>query len=192
LPSPRQELVKSFEKSQSLPIEPEDVRLRIMGARAVGQITFYRDPHMPAGVVRGVLDHYDCKYLDPNHAADIYFPDGMGPEWERLVWTKEMFNIFDNGDDATASDDAKVAKLVGEMITPPALYKDATLFDKAALVWALLTLFPKPIRDAFLPLHKEGKITDEQLATIAELPVRYIRWAMSDGYSKAHAAWMAA
>ncbi len=159
----REELAAHFGAATELPIEPDDIRIKILAAGIVGQINFYPDSGLPSGIIRGFMDLYEAEFLTPPLAADIYFAADMESDWSRLVWTKEMMNIFDSndgGEAVVASDEKKVAQLVTEMVTPPDMYSLTTVFDRVALVWAIFLLFPKRIRDRLAPVYAAGKIRE--------------------------------
>jgi hypothetical protein len=187
-------MAEHFNSATELPIEPDDIRVKIIKAGIVGQILFYEDTHLPVGVIRGFMDLHEAEYLTPPLVADIYFAGQMGNDWNRLVWTKEMLNIFDSydgGEDVVASDPDKVSQLVSEMVAPPEIYSLTTVFDRVALLWAIFLLFPKGIRDKLMPKYEAGRITIEEIAAVVEIPTRYVQWAMSDKYLRAYEILMA-
>lgn len=178
-------MYRHFDNLGELPIEPADIEAKIRQTGIVDQINFYPDKHLAARVVKGHLHLYTNENGDPRRVADIYYATELSAEWQGLVCTKEMMNIFDQGEERV-SDQAALATLISHQITPPGIYSPMYFSDKVALIWALLIRFPRSIRDLLIAPHREGKITYAEIADTAGLPVAYIEWLFSSGYVEWH------
>ena len=58
------------------------------------------------------------------------------------------------------------------------------LTDKVATLYAICLLFPKAARDALIDPYQQGLISAGDIARTVEIPEKYIRLAMLDGWDE--------
>ena len=114
----------------------------------------------------------------------------MGHEMERLVCCKELLHILDQNYMKVSTPSA-VVDLIEKIILPPELvdpFADGihTNSDRVAILHALAVLFPLSARAILLPPFKDGKLSAQKIAEIAELPVYYIQLVLNDGWLHIH------
>jgi len=183
-----QEILKQFCDRKTIPVNVGEIEAAVRRRVMIDQINFYPSPTMDSSIVRGTVDriHGICWHPPRDGGfADIYYPDGMDPDWQRLVQTKELVQLLDSAE-GMAIDRERIEKLITELVTPREVsaISNPTKEDHYALTWALAWLFPRKCRDLLREPFAEGKITAPEIAAIAKIPGRFIPFLFSDAFGK--------
>jgi hypothetical protein len=110
----------------------------------------------------------------------------MDKSWQRLVVCKELIHILDP-DYALTNTRKDVANLIKRMALPidlQALTNNQELNDRFGQLQALAVLFPRAARNLLLEPYNAKKITSKEIAALAEIPVHYVAFLMSDEWEK--------
>jgi hypothetical protein len=194
-------LLEHFNPTNSLHIDVNDVRDRLI-AMGVQDEIYFRFVKMDHNKIRAILYRYirhAATYGEPIFCSDIVLAEDQGDEgeeWMRLAAVKELLHITDC-DKITAKSDEAVDNLFSKLSLPPDMRisksgnKSSIVNDLMRTYFALAILVPKACRDALRPLYKI-KLSDQELALMAKIPVRYISVVMSpdfDGHIDAFLQW---
>lgn len=193
-------LIKRFETHTRAPIKINDVRNHILQARVQDEINFVGVVY-DVSVLRGKLVQY-CKhsgpYSEPTFVSDIYYDKKQPMSWRRLVCCKEMMHILDP-EMFKAKTVSQVSQLIAKIALPPDLAQivqesenniapDAeyhtlrAMLDQYTDVKAVATLFPIAIRELILPKFNSGALTLSDIASLLDIPVRYVSLVMSPSW----------
>lgn len=184
-------LIALFSYHTKLPVKIEDVVDQVVEMGIQDNIT-YVGVDYDVGVLRGQFVRLSSVrlgvYADPVYFAEIYYARNQGMDWQRLVVCKELVHLFDSPEAATKTE-AELIHLMEMIALSPELQfqKDdgfKVLTDKLATLYAIAILFPKDARDALMQPYKQGLMSAGDIARAVEIPERYIRLAMSDGWEK--------
>lgn len=81
---------------------------------------------------------------------------------------------------------------MAKIILPPELQDpvdgEQVWSDRAAVYQAVAILFPWATRELLMRTFQEGKLTIEDIATMLDLPSRYVRLVMSDLWKEQYEA----
>lgn len=147
--------------------------------------------------VRGLLHRYKIRssvYATPALCSDVIIPKEMGEEaerWKRLVAVKELLHITDC-DRLTAASTEAVNNLFSKFAMPPELrssgsddlFVSSFLNDRVRIYFALACLVPGQPREALRRLYQAQRLSDQEIAAIAQIPERYVPQVMSEGFDE--------
>jgi hypothetical protein len=185
------ELIAFFSTFTRLPVPINDVLEHIL-ERGVRDRILLIEVEMDTGIVRGFLFQYERlrAYDGDAECAEIYYGEDQEPEWQRLVCCKELLHLLDNGDRATATRE-DVGKLISELVLPPTLQNISaagihSLDDQLGMFRALAVLFPMDARNELMESYQKGLLNDEDIAKLAQIPLKFVRFLMSDSWDRVH------
>jgi Zn-dependent peptidase ImmA (M78 family) len=182
--------VEIFSRYTALPVKIDDVVAQIVAFGIEDRIT-YVGVDLDVGILRGYFLRFSERpgvYADPVYRAEIYYEKNQGADWQRLVVCKELIHLFDV-DGALTKTQEELDHLMEMIAISPELQfqKDdgfKVLTDKLATLYAISILFPKKARDALIEPYHQDLISAEDIARTAEIPEKYIRLAMLDGWNE--------
>lgn len=187
-------LTEFFDKFTKLPIDVNDVRDQLIDRGVQDEINFHFVDIDPAKV-RGLLYRYtrhSAPYANPTFCADICIARQMERDWQRLVAIKELLHITDC-DVMTAESEEAVNGLVRNLALPPEVrfdepqkLKPSFVNDKMRVYNALAIMLPATIRTSLRDLHNANKITESEIARMAEIPTRFVPLLMLDDFETLH------
>jgi len=178
-----------FAASLETPVIPvKELGRRIVSHHAeIGEITFtpaVLDENTTLGYVVYDYDRSSA-YGDEFKILGVRYSDSLNRCHRRFVCCKEIMHAFDN-EDEKASTREKFVRLLRELETAP-LENSPLLSSENRAEWmALLTLCPKPRRDALKAQYEAKDITMRQIAEQILIPEWAIHALMSDAYDAAH------
>jgi hypothetical protein len=192
------ELIEIFSCHTKLPVQVKDVVDQIVEMGVQDKIT-YIGVDLDLGVLRGLFMRVATErhgvYADPIYSSEIYYATSQEIDWQRLVVCKELVHLFDE-DEASIKTQDELDHLMEMIALSPELqfhkgdgFKERT--DKIATLYAICILFPKDARDALLESYQQGLISAGDIARTAEIPEKYIRLAMLDGWEDIYNVLMA-
>jgi hypothetical protein len=119
--------------------------------------------------------------LRPMACADIHYDRRQPIEWQRLVCCKELLHLMDPADYKIKTPE-HVKKQIERIALPPGMETIRTdgmrvWGDRLADLQAIALLFPMAARQVLM--EKVDQIGPENIARIAKLPEKYVRWVMS-------------
>lgn len=171
-----------FSERTVLPIPLKDIKDFIVRTGEASRIIRY-PVDMDDFVLKGMLRVSKVKppySIDEHIVADIVYPKSAHPYDVRLACCKEMLHLLDNHHQTACTKDL-VAKLVEEITLPiEAVSTIPGMVDHAKLAHALCVMLPKasllPLKDAY----EQGKISPDNIASLAEIPEPWVRVALQD------------
>lgn len=185
------ELIREFSTRGTLPVEIEDVIAAIRSRGISDEIYYFWDNNLDPKTLRGYIKHdeYPQPSGPPKLAVEITYAK-MGHEWERLVCCKEVLHVLEPAEQRCGKPD-EVDLLIEKIILPADLVDPFTdglhaATDRAALIYAVATLFPLAARNILMPKYSNGKLTLADIEDIAELPARYVAIVMSAVWKDIH------
>ena len=182
-------LIEYFAATTRLPVDPSEVaeQIKLHGYRDEIRFVGVRLPECKALI--GMFFSYTRAtgvYAEPNVCADIYYDVDQSSEWRRLSCCKELLHVFDAPIRQTHKKE-DVLKLINDMSNGMSSHDVNNwglhgLVDRIALLHALAILFPWSARELLLPEYKSGKLTIEQIATLADLPTEFVKFILGDSW----------
>lgn len=183
-------LIRHFEALGRIPVSMNDVidefRRSILDAGLRVKAV-----NLPANVLRGTHYRYHHEPSSPESAllagpiAMVIYSSQQPLEWQRLVCCKELIHVLDSPAVRT-SGKSEVIQLGDKLTDKTRHYQGAAdlqwFFDDLAIYQALAMLFPFSLREEIMGAYNAGKVTDEMLAEAVQIPVKYVRTVMSDGW----------
>jgi hypothetical protein len=185
-------LIIKLDERETLPVEVDDIVDYLREQQIKDEIDFV-GVDVNTEVLRGAIKHYvlpGLAYGEPTFCAEIYYDQTQGNDWVRLVCCKELLHILDP-DALKVRSKADFLKLV-EKIVLPAEFQDPikdgakVMSDRIATYLAVAALFPWGARTILMPAYREGKLSIEDIAVVADLPLRYVALVMSDEWVEIH------
>lgn len=189
-------LIKEFDGRKIVPVELDDVQAAL-AARGVKDEVYWFPVDIDAEVLRGqlVLWEVSADYEYPTdhtgaetrRVAAIYYADSMADDWQRLVGCKELLHIMDP-EGARAALPEVVLKLTEKIILSPE-FQDVvndgyvTNTDRSAILQAVAVLFPIRAREMF---KADGTLSNSEIASLVDIPLRYVALVMSDSWLHIH------
>ena len=185
------ELIAEFSVKETLPIDLKEVEDALRAKEVEDEIYYFYDQSLDHNILAGFILTEDIPWGDETKRFSTITYAKMGHEVERLVCCKEMLHILDPEYLQTRSIEA-VDRLISEIILPPELsnmLKNGVQsnFDMIGITHAIAVLMPLAAIEIFRPIYKAGRITIEEIAKLAELPIFAINFAMSDVWPDLHA-----
>ena len=185
-------LVSKFTWSYQLPIEVKQVVAELRKLDVHDKIVYWRDPYLPADLMKGYITRWveEDSSGDREYVSDIQFAQS-DEATERLVVCKELLHILDPENSRVRSEE-ELSHLIGRIILPPHLqdiFANETshvVTDRVAEIKAVAVLFPWNARMALVPNYKSGKVTLEQIAQRAKLPLVHTALVMNDVWLQIH------
>lgn len=179
-------LAQKFEDRIEFPVHLDEVRDAVLALQAVDVLTF-KPVTINTSTLLGVCYRYNyhpSPYSDQEDRVDILYADTLDSAGQRLVVTKELIHILDNGTHSVAKPE-EVDELVRRMARRPDL-RDSPFMpernDRLALAQALGILFPFASRALIKPKYDEGLVSDEMIARRAGIPEEFIDYLMSEDW----------
>ncbi len=181
-------LIKHFETQTKLQVEIRAVASKVRDLVPNQRLEFFP---MEGGheVIRGMLHQwtYTPGWGDDTIVVnDIHYVAGMSLPWQRVVVCKEMIHVVDPVRLLTRTPH-EVQDLIERIAMPVDLqlgYNGQEMGDRMAEFQALAILFPKAAREVLLPSYQSGKLSPDEIASHAEIPVRYVDFLMSDEWDR--------
>lgn len=187
------ELIGAFAGKLTLPVDVNDVLRCLRENGHDDDIEFIGvdlDPEILLGKIK-VFHVRDGLYGEPRRFANIYYHRGHELDWQRLICCKELIHLLDP-DAAHTKTQAEIDELAARIGLPPYMQNPtedgfAANIDRLAEFRALALLFPMSARNVLLEANRADKITIAQIARLADIPSKYVGFAMSDVWEKVHA-----
>lgn len=179
-------LALQFEDRTDFPVHLNEVRDAVLRLQLCDRLTF-KPVSINTATLLGVHFRYlftPAPYADQEDRVDILYADTLDSSGQRLVVTKELIHVLDNGAHSVAKPD-EVDELVRRMARRPDL-RDSPFMpernDRLALAQALGILFPLAARDLIKPKYDEGLVSDDMIARRAGIPEEFVDYLMSDDW----------
>lgn len=179
-------LAQEFEDRTEFPVQLNDVRDAVLRLQAVDALTF-KPVALNTATLLGVCYRYmyqPSPYSSEEDRVDILYAESLDSSGQRLVVTKELIHILDNGLHSVANPD-EVDELVRRMARRPDLRESPFMperNDRFALAQALGILFPYAARELIKPKYDDGLVSDEMIARRAGIPEEFIDYLMSEDW----------
>ena len=177
-------IIEFFSRFSNLPIRIDDVRDHALELGGVEEIRFHRTP-MDSAVVQGVHRMYE-EVLNGEHkrVAEIIYSSDLSNERSRIVCCKEILHIFDDDRDTAQSMQA-VNSLIEQIVVPfsSGIYgasSNSASSDRLGDYFALLVLLPRDALHEIRPRYEAKKLSVEDVARLAQIPVGFARLALSN------------
>jgi hypothetical protein len=141
-------------------------------------------------ILKGEIAHWD--YPDNGtvkNVIDIDYPKNLGRDWQRMICAKELVHVLDPIDTRVMTDAAFDA-FCEKLVLPPEFHDPVdgmqVWSDRLAVYQAVAILFPWACRELFSGPYKARKITADFIASTVDIPVRYVKLVMTDGWQQVH------
>lgn len=188
------ELVGHFENEVDLPIEVEEIALKINEMGLQDEIYFFPadiDPRKLRGGVRQFRP-VPVPYGDSQWTTHIAYSKHLDLGWQRLICAKELVHIFDPGVARTNTEEEVsqlLEKLVGPLSTEDYGFADLQAAkDRIALYQALPLLLPKAYLDTARRAVADGLRTPQDVASEAVMPLRFVTLMLSSDWETINGA----
>lgn len=189
------QLIEFFSMMTNLPVDVNAVADHICDNGIEDIINFVGVDYDP-GILRATLARYVRQtgvYAEVEHRADVYYSTIQTIDWQRLVCVKEMIHLLD-GHEFLSNTRENVDKLIEKIVLPFDLRGD--IAEEGWGVWsdrlteyiALTILFPYEARAVLLEKYRSGVLTDDDIAQLVCLPLRYIKFIMSEHWEEVYKA----
>lgn len=169
-----------------LPVPIDTVVEHVCDNGAAATISYHAvdvDPAIVAGICR-VYHHKPVYAAEPVKHADIIYSSRLPEGWQRLVICKELLHLLD-GTHEMAHTPEQVSQLIDEILVPTAVQMSVPgLSDHVGLLNALKILLPRDALAELAKAHAEGKITEQDLAAAAKVPVVFASLALKPEWQK--------
>lgn len=187
------QLISSFKGIVSLPIDVNDV-LREMRSNGVDVDVEFIGVELDTLILRGKYRLFEWPNGfyggDPTLMANIYYHIKDDTDWQRFVCCKELTHLLDAPQFHTSTREQQVelATKVGlpSYLQDPLNAPIEVNIDFLAEAVATAILFPIAVRDIFAAAINDKKLRLEDLALIADIPLRYVHMAMSPNWPNIH------
>jgi hypothetical protein len=179
-------LIKEFSLRTVLPVDVNDVVKFFQDKGVQDEIEFIGvdlDPEILLGKAKR-FTRRDSPYGDPILCTNVYYYRGAGKDLQRMICCKELLHIA-NPKRSQVKTPEEIHKQAEKIGLPPGMqdaFKDgpAVNVDRLAEYQAIAVLFPWAARNILLPFLKQGKLSIDDIARMADIPKRYISVAMAD------------
>lgn len=185
------ELIAEFAVKEIIPVQLEEVQAALRAKGVDDEIYYFYDTTLPPNIFSGFIHSEEIPWGDDTKIITTITYAKMGSEMERLVCCKEMLHILDP-DHLKTRTLRDVDRLISEIVLPPELQNFAnngghTNLDIISMTHAIAILMPLAVVDLLRPPFKAGKISIEEIAARADLPIFAVSFAMDDTWPKFHA-----
>ena len=180
------ELIKSFEDQEVLPIDVNDILLKLREAGNDDDIEFVGvdlDPEVLLGAIR-IFYVRNGVYADPKRFVNIYYDRTRTVDWQRMVCCKELVHILDP-ETAHTKLAAEIDLLAERIGLPPEMQDPAadgfaTNIDRMAEYRAAALLLPMAARELLMPKIRDGSLKIADVAKLADMPTKYAGFVLND------------
>jgi hypothetical protein len=186
------DLIRQFSTRTILPVQVEDVAAALVAAGIADEIYYFWNIEMDTGVLKGAITHWEYPAGDgkTKRVVDIETARSLPLPEKRLVQCKELLHVLDPATFQVNTREAAFG-LVQKIIIPPEFqdpFTDGHLAnsDRVAILHALAVLFPFACRELLMKPLAEGKLSLQQIAEFADLPVEYAAVVMSETWPTVH------
>lgn len=193
------DLIRHFMAVESVPLDIEDDIVPVLRDNGVKDDFFVFEVEMDDASLRGKLVHWEpWEYpTGPGRddtvvcVADIYIAKSLPPEWKRLVACKELLHVLDSEECRVYKPDDidNLIRRIGLPIEAQDPIADGTQVqsDRMAIYEAVAVLFPMAVRNLLMPAYKADKLTIDDIASLIDIPPRYVWVVMHEVWDRAHA-----
>lgn len=116
---------------------------------------------------------------DYKTVAEIYCSQRLSHPWKRLVTCKELLHCIDCGEELAQTPE-QVEKLIQELVVPHSLATSIPgISDRDGMLNALKVLLPRDALDELSARHEQGKISEDDIASLAQIPSPFVRFALT-------------
>ena len=177
-------IVEFFSTYTCLPVLIDDVIEQTKEMTGIRDIELV-DVDMPTSTLRGMVRvaYSMAPYASGELTSWIYLSNEIqDPRMRRLVCCKEILHLFD--DDAhMARSREQVDALVNDIVMPggeETFSSPTTMSDRTGMGYALLVLLPRAALDILREEHRKGRLSENEIADLAMIPVAWVRLALSE------------
>lgn len=186
-------LISAFKDVTSLPVDVNDVLKKMQDDGLDVEVEFI-GVELDTLILRGKFRLFDWPNGfyggDPQRMANIYYHIKDQNDWKRFVCCKELTHLLDDPAYYTSTREQQVA-LAAKVGLPPHLQDPFSApievnIDFIAEAFAIALLFPFACRAVFEEAVLAKKLRLEDVALIADIPLRYVQMAMSPVWPQVH------
>ncbi len=186
------DLIAEFSAIDTLPVELKSVEDALRARDVEDDIYYFYDLELNPNSFAGFIHREEIPFGEEKRYVSTITYAKLGEEYERLVCCKEMLHILDP-DYLKAKTLEAVNILVSKIILPPEFVDPPNdgahvTSDSVGLAHAIAVRLPLAAIELLRPAFREGKISIEKIAELAELPPFAVTIAMSDFWLPIHAA----
>lgn len=179
-------LIEHYANETRLHVRVRNIRDHMIKTLDIKDRVLFVGVEIDVNVLRGFLHQYNEKEikgsaLRPMACADIHYDRRQPIEWQRLVCCKELLHLMDPAGYKTNTPE-HVKEQIERIALPPGMESIKTdgmrvWGDRLADLQAVALLFPMEARRVLVA--NADKIGPENIARLARLPEKYVRWVMS-------------
>lgn len=188
-----QKLLKNFRDRVTLPIEVGELTAFLIQQGCQDSIILHPEEMDPLEL-RGAYVQYTTHpgvYAAPELVTLIIYPANAPVSDQRVICGKEVIHLCDGKTARTNSPEeveALVEKLLGPLSTEDYGLADIMAsVDRIALYQALALLFPIAARQVAIAAIAAGKVSIDQVAEWADLPLPLVRLVLSPEWEEVYA-----
>lgn len=201
------EILRELEEEVYLPIVPERIA-KLVKKEGVVEDIIYIGVDINTDILRGSfvrLTYEDSVpgFMPPPYALPdsglaikIYYDRTQPQDYVDLVINKELLHALDPDMLRTASRE-RVIQLANHIRLPTEAIISTASSDNAGAVAdyisdfrAVVAMVPEAIRAYVCQRHSEGKISEEEIAELFGIPLRYVRVVLSDIWPDVRKVWV--
>lgn len=174
-------LIEFFSTFTRLPVMAEDVRDQLVEMGVQDEILL-RPMDVPPDDLLGMFVR--CRRRRGVYAQEvsnrsiILYNCNIDPDMQNFVCVKELMHVFDDRIKAQTNNAADLTALIDDLfadhLASPFNPSLGGIIDEMAVALALAVLFPHDIRDDFIAAHASHRMSHEDIAKLAGLPVSVI------------------
>jgi hypothetical protein len=187
------ELIKEFADRTTLPIDVNDVLACLREHKHDDEVEFIGvtiDADVLLGAIKVFYASNGVYDPDPTRMVNIYYRREETTAWQRMICCKELVHLLDPPDAHTNAPE-DIERLAEKIGLPPEMQDPtsdgfAANVDRLAEFRATALLFPLAARNLLMAPYKAGTIRLAEIAALADIPSRYVGFAMSDYWDEVH------
>lgn len=183
-------LLDHFDGVVDLPVEIDDIVQAIVGLGFQDEVHLFpvqADPSEFRGVIRQ-FRYNPGVYAEPRSVTHVVYTTQVPMDWQRVICAKELVHIFDRTVKKTDTPEEVselIEKILGPLSTEDYGFADLqAAADRLALYQCLPLLFPTAALEQAKRAVHSGKVTEEQVAEAAVLPIGFVRLMLSSDWEK--------
>ncbi len=159
-----------------VPVPIDEVRGYVSDLKFVDEIDIYALSSLRPEVLRGLLQVFN---EDGRTVARVVYSSCLSRKMRRIVCCKELLHILDQNDDMASSRQEVQRHIENLNLSALADLPASVRSDQNGSLHALMILFPRDYLHEIRRRYEAGKVTAEEISDRVQLPLTYVRAALS-------------
>lgn len=183
-------LLDHFAEVVELPVEIDEIVQAIVHLGFQDEVYLFpvqSDPSELRGAIRQ-FRYNPGVYAAPQSVTHVVYTTQVPVDWQRVICAKELVHIFDRKAEKTDTPDEVselIEKILGPLSTEDYGFADLqAAADRLALYQCLPLLFPPAALERAKAAIDSDRMTVDQVAEAACIPIGFVRLMLSDDWEK--------